>query len=499
LQKLDTSNSKVNAKIDSVQSKFQNASTLQIGGLLRTKWPQDSVRESKANRNELDSLKQRLAVKIDSLQANGMSATSLRAKLDSIERKIDANRFYEVQSKLHEMESKLNKPIVDAEDAVNEKLNLMRSEGGANANLPGTVTAPELETTLTSISTEVNIPVLSDTGIPLQEDVKGVEGLSSKLSDLQDIPQQQLDKMNSVNGVEQVQSGLEKANDMTDKVQSYGSDVKSMAQGDFENVNELPATLEEEAMKINELTELQDQTGTLDNYRSLAEKAKDPNALMEEVKQQGFTYAVDHFAGKEEILQKAMEHMDKLKVKYKELDNLRDLPKRKPNEMKGKSLNERLVRGVTLQIQKSNNFWLDYNPYLGYRLYGRFTAGVGWNERVSIDNDLNFSLRDRIYGPRVFVDFAYRKGWSVRADIEKMNARAEVPQINQTGESNRQWLWSAFVGIRKEYKFSKRATGNFEFLYNVYDDKNQSPYSSRLAVRFGFEISGKRAQQSSEK
>jgi hypothetical protein len=42
------------------------------------------------------------------------------------------------------------------------------------------------------------------------------------------------------------------------------------------------------------------------------------------------TVAINHFAGKEEVLQAAMDKMSKLKQKYTELNNLKDVPKRKP-------------------------------------------------------------------------------------------------------------------------------------------------------------------------
>lgn len=79
-----------------------------------------------------------------------------------------------------------------------------------------------------------------------------------------------------------------------------------------------------------------DQLGEL---KDMAGKMQDPNALKDQAVQQ----AVNHFAGKEEQLQKAMETMAKYKQKYGSLESLSDIPKRRPNEMRDKPLRERLL------------------------------------------------------------------------------------------------------------------------------------------------------------
>jgi hypothetical protein len=62
------------------------------------------------------------------------------------------------------------------------------------------------------------------------------------------------------------------------------------------------------------------------------------------------------------------------------------------------------------------------------------------------------------------------------------------PAFASTGtDPNRHdWVWSVFVGMKKEYQFIKSVKGNFQFLYNIYDDRNSSPYVNRLNVRIGF-------------
>ena len=121
------------------------------------------------------------------------------------------------------------------------------------------------------------------------------------------------------------------------------------------------------------------------------------------------------------------------------------------------------------------------------------TGLIAFNEPQSINGllgikkKLNFTNEDRIYGPRVFFDLVIKKGFSVRTDIEKMNTNVQSlnPLIT---EGSRIWVWSAFVGFKKQYQFVKRVKGNFQFLYNVYDDHDRSPYADKFNVRFGFEF-----------
>ena len=95
--------------------------------------------------------------------------------------------------------------------------------------------------------------------------------------------------------------------------------------------------------------------------------------------------AIDHFAGKQEQLKAAMDKMAKYKQKYSSVSSIKDLPKRPPNAMKGKPLVERLVPGLFFQFQQKNYNLFDFNPYLGYKLSGRFTSGLGWNQRYAYD------------------------------------------------------------------------------------------------------------------
>jgi hypothetical protein len=81
----------------------------------------------------------------------------------------------------------------------------------------------------------------------------------------------------------------------------------------------------------------------------LAEKMNDPDALKQEAVEQIQQQAVDHFAGKQEVLQQAMDKMSKYKRKFSSLESLDKLPKhpnRPRNGLKGQPFRERFRVGL---------------------------------------------------------------------------------------------------------------------------------------------------------
>jgi hypothetical protein len=154
--------------------------------------------------------------------------------------------------------------------------------------------------------------------------------------------------------------------------------------------------------------------------------------------------------------------------------------------MHGKPLRERLVPGLSIQIQKRNDWWFDFNPYLGYRFTGRITAGVGWNHRIAFNFDKGeFSPNMYIYGPRTYGEFRIKKGFSGRLEVEVMNAPVRVPPSQDFATT--EWVWSTMAGLKKEYRISKSLQGNAQILYSLFNPHYKSPYTERLNIRIGVE------------
>jgi hypothetical protein len=517
----DSIASRLNNKIDSLQLKANslfnpNLSVEHVFNRLRDR-PLALTDTLKAKK-ELDSIKGELQHKIDSLSHLNLPVDKYKRKLDSISQfspqtyldKVN-HQVSDVQSRINkpldDLENKINKPINDLEAKVNEKLALMNQEGGTQANLPGSadlkdINLPGARENIPDLNLntdlDLNLPGVPDVKNPLADFENPLAGemeqlgkLKDKIDGVKDIPQQQIHRIKSIDEVEAIQGKAGQANALIDKAQAYQQDVSKIAQGDLSQVEEIPKAIENRIANMDEMKELQEQTGQVTQYQAMLAKGNDPEALKAMAKEAAVKYTTDHFAGKQEALQAAMDKMSKLKSKYSEVSSLKDLPKRVPNPMKNKPLIERVVPGFAFQIQKANTFMIDLNPTLAWRFTGRFTAGAGWNERLSFEKWNQIVEQDRIYGPRAFSSFSFRKGFSLKAEVEKMNTfvpTAVRTPFSGTNEARREWVWSVFAGFKKDYTFYKKIKGNVQVLYNLYDDHDNSPYVDRLNVRMGWEF-----------
>jgi hypothetical protein len=258
-------------------------------------------------------------------------------------------------------------------------------------------------------------------------------------------------------------------------------------------VKALPKTLETKAADISGVGGLQGETKVLDQYKDQLGKVQNPDAMKQQVVQQVQQAAIDHFAGKEQVLQQAMDKMAKYKKKYSSLQSLSEIGKRRPNEMHGKPLVERLLPGIGLQVfRKRNDFQIDFNPFIGYRLSGRLTSGIGWNHRITYDDRhhrLQAGGHSRVFGPRMYSEFNLFKGFFPRFELEAMNTYVPTLASHYTSyEQNRQWVWSAFVGMKKNYRFLKHVNGYTAIMVNLYNPLHRSPYGDIVNMRIGFEF-----------
>ncbi len=533
LSALDTASLKLTKGADSIRFISQKLSHLQdsikpnfvkqrskLDSLRGKLHSSDSLKKNFANYNrKLDSIKGKLSHRIDSLSSLGLSTGKYSRLLDSLKQAGPMKNVNEAQGKIAALQLKVNEPvrrigapIEKAENKINEKLSLMNKEGGAGANLPGSIDLPNVNSPSLGTSglsgTDVKLPS-SDINNPLGElknplgDVKnptgkieGLGGMQEKIKEVSALPQEELGKIKGMDELKKAQGTMGQVNEVTGKIDGYSKDVKTISSGNLNDMEQLPKELENRVSKLEEVQGIQKQTQALDQYKKMA---TDEEALKQQAMQEVQKQAVDHFAGQGEQLKAAMDHMSKLKEKYTSLQDMKDLPKRVPNEMTGKPWIERFVPGITLQIQKNSNVMIDFNPLIGYRISDRLTAGAGWNERMSFGKNLKLNSQDRIYGPRLFVDFKFKKGFSLRAEGEKMNTF--IPTITsqqQVDANSRAWVGSIFAGIKKDYQFMKGVKGNFQLLYNLYDDHDNSPYRERINVRMGFEFPLKKKRKSDQ-
>lgn len=419
----------------------------------------------------LDSIRMKWMNKVDSLKAAGHPSAKIIAGLDSVN-KLRNDTLGELNRKMQSLKEKAGGKL--------KSLDVPPELSAKFSDVTGNIEGFQIPETL-------DLPSLN-TG---NNDLSGGPGNLDSQLPATDVGLGGVDELQSINGVE----GL------TKNAGEYSGDIQHLSKGNISDLKELPEAAEAKAVEMSGVNEVKDQTEGLNEYKDMASQMQNPDSLKEFAVQEVKQVAVNHFAGKEEQLKQAMETLSKYKSKYSSLTSIRDITKRPPNEMKGKPLIERIIPGIGIQVQKKGeDVLVDFNAYAGYRFTGRITAGAGWNQRVAYTIDRGkFNSAARIYGPRAFGEYKLWKGFSPRAELEIMNTN--VPPLTRTQTADplsRQWVWGAFLGVKKEYRFIKKVKGTAMVMMRMYNPAHKSPYGDVVNVRFGFEfpfVKGKQLEE----
>lgn len=444
------------ARLDSIQTCFYKGA--------------DSLKsEYRARLAKLDSSKNGLQSKIDSLSSLNLPADKYTAKLDSVN-----NKYNETVSSLNSrMEELKSNTVGKVQDL--QLPSELQGQASALTQKIEDFRLPVKDLNIPAL--DVNNPI-AGMDIPLQN----LDGLNTSV----DLP---IGKIGEVNGLKDIQ-GLGDLSELTGKV----GELQDLTNGSLPQ--QLPQSLETKAAEFAGVDKLKEQTGALDPLMNQA--PQNPDAMKDELVQQVKKHAVNHFAGKEEQLQKAMEQMSKLKQKYSSLNSLSEVGKKRRNAMHGKPFVERLVPGIALQVfRKGDNFNVDFGPYVGYRFTGRLTGGPGWVQRVAYGTkDNKFNAEARIYGPRLHAEYKLGKGFSPRVEGEIVNAFVPPKFLKNADDfGSRQWVTGAFAGLKKEFKLSKKVKGTSMVMIRLINTDRKSPYPDVVNVRVGFEFPQKKKKK----
>lgn len=450
--------------------------------------------------NRLDSIRLSVDARVDSLTSSYTSvltdirktAQGYQSKIDSLQSlKLPADKY---KSKIDSLSQKLTNVQRDLADKV-EGIRNRAMEKIKSIKYP-----PELEEKVTGLTSSVGKlgPQTIEAKLPPELNLDKLSALKGQLSlgglekvtnvDVPGIPQVNgLDKQPVIPGLtDKVPDikGMDKVGDVSGQAQAVQGKIYQTAKE--LNPNSIDKLAESKAPQMKEVKVLQEQTTELPMNGAASEEE-----MKAKLKEEAQKVAVDHFAGKEQQLKAAMARISKYKAKYPSISSIADIAKRPPNPMRNKPFIERIVPGIGMQIRKKGvEVMVDFNPYVGYRFTGRITAGPGWNQRVAYNfDDYFFNPEARIFGPRIFGEFKLGKGFSPRAEVEVMNTKIPPSTITTAPDPQvRQWVWGAFAGIKKEYKFFRHVRGTASVMTRLFNPKHKSPYADVLNVRFGFEF-----------
>lgn len=417
----------------------------------------DSLNEVyQRNLNKITQTQNLLQHQLDSLQNLKLPTEKLSGKLDSL-KQVGDEQINSLTNKIEELKTRTTQQL----EEINLPPQLQEPMQKLHASITG-YSVPALDFSAPDLSNlnlsgeKVRLPTLTDQ-IKLDSNLKDFTIDVGKISGL------------------------------TNQVGQYTQDIQNLAKGNLDEIKSLDKALENKLASMEGVDQLTEGKALFAEYSQIdsawvKEQAK---ALVQE---QITAIAQNHFAGKQEVLQQAMDKLKKLKGRYSELKSMAELPKKLPNPLKSKPFIERLLPGISFQIQNSDYFLMDINPYLMYQITPRFSAGAGWNHRLPMD-DWRVAKTERIYGPRAAFELKWTKGINFRLLPELMYTAIPTNVKSNTNDpAYKEWVPSVFVGIKKDFTVYKTIKGNTEVLYNLYDKDNKSPYGDRLSIRFGFEF-----------
>jgi hypothetical protein len=432
--------------------------------------------------DQIDSVRHRVKVVMDSLSSvrHSLNKFHTESPKDSLEMRWRSKRdmltmIENCSAKLSAILDSLNRVQERTISALNEKVQYLKERTLERVN----ELSPQLSEKADQVASKISGFQLEGAGlgIPKLDDGFGV-GSVERL-DINQVDEPDIEKL---------QDKLENLADPGNKIGDY-ADVQNFALGsriEFESITQVAET---KAIELSGLSDIKEKTAVLNEHMEFLQQIEKPDSLKELALQEAKEIAKDHFAGKEEQLQQAMGILAEYKSKYPNLNSIREVARRPPNEMKGKSWIERIVPGLSMHIQKKGEeLLLDFNPYAGHKLTSRMLVGVGWNQRVAYQaGRTKFNRRSSIYGPRVIGEFKMRRGFSLRGEVDLMNSNSQESLGSHIVDQNlREWIWGAFVGIKKEYDLIKNLKGTVMMMARIYN--GDRPYSDVLNIRFGLEF-----------
>ncbi len=444
-------------KMDSIRSNFQsNADSIQV--------------VAKNQITQLSLSTKKLQSKIDSLNRLKLPTEILTFKLDSIN-----------QLKTNEL-SKLNEKLTQLKTTATHQLKAL--------GLP-----KEMDDQVNQITQSMN-----NLKLPLSDGkISGIDFSFAKLPSTQlqnginspNISQVELPANNGISEISKLSGETKAIATVTNQIGDYGKDLKQISKGNLAEVKNLDKKVEQELIKQPGMKNVNATKTELDKYRKQLSENPDSIAkakAKEMVKKQITQQATDHFAGKESVLTEAMVKMNTLKNKYSELSSMGEMPKRKTNKMRGKPFIERFIPGITWQLLQSSYTLVDINLSAAYRLNGKLNIGLGWNDRLAIQ-DWSVNRKENVFGPRFFAEYKLKKGFSLRGDVELFNAlMPKTLLVTPQDVSKREWEVSVLTGMKKEFKISKAVRGNLQVMYRLWSDHDRVPFLDRLNTRIGLDV-----------
>lgn len=384
-----------------------------------------------------------------------------------------------LNNKLNESNERLSKASRD----LNQKTQQIRQKGDVDILLPdgsslGSTSAP---------NTTINTPNPLNT-------------INQSTSQITTAPQEALQEIDILKDSKELLGEVES---IGNEVDGYPQELKELKETNWkESIEKNSERMEQQLTQSSGLEELGSSTEAIDQIKSTSETYKtqvkqyqNRSFMKQQLSEKFLKMSSERIAQNTEALQTAHKEMSKYKKKYTQVQSIKELPKRMPNVMKGKSFWERKIFGLYVQTQTNEYTSIDLLPAFGYKLSGIFTAGVSGTYRLNFQptEDLPSYYPDhQMYGYHLFIQTKLSRGFHFHTEFERMNAEVHSFSLFTTQETKREWVNGLLVGLIKRYNVSRVFKGNVQALINLNHKQSTSPYNKKFMLRFGIEINGKK-------
>ncbi|MBX2896873.1 MAG: hypothetical protein KF763_15610 [Cyclobacteriaceae bacterium] len=324
-------------------------------------------------------------------------------------------------------------------------------------------------------SIDTNLPNLDVPGMPAMPSIPGMESIK---------------KFNA---------SFKKVNDTNRQLKTHRIKLDSLKGLDSLNYEQLGKLAEQQLSQVGEIKTIQEHRLKMEKikqmqteYLAKMQANQDPQKLKQEALTKATDVVTDKLLEQKTQVSDAQEKLGKIKRKYGEVQSINDLPKRPPNAMKEKPFRERVFPGIALQIMGKNNYSALYiAPHVYYRLTGRFDFGAAGIAHINFDKTPRLVQDRDVWGFKAFTNYRLFKAFYFRVEAERLNQ--QLP-LKLTDKTYNQWSNVFLGGIGKEFRISRLLYGHTWMLYNV-KGQEFNPYSSRIVVRVGFDLSLKKDQR----
>lgn len=186
-------------------------------------------------------------------------------------------------------------------------------------------------------------------------------------------------------------------------------------------------------------------------------------------------------------MQQAQQQLQRLQNKLPGGGTSASMPDFKPNDLKSKTLFQRLDYGTNLQFEKATGWYpttSDIAAQIGYKFAKKGEAGIGASFKLGWGNIHKIHFTAQGLGLRSFLDYKLKGTIYVNGGFE-MTYNTTMPDIPALKNWNG-WTRSALLGLERKYKISSKVNGNVMLLFNFLYKQQVPPTRNPLVFRMGY-------------